>query len=259
MPERPSGSTLEVVPAHLEQLTQLALASPWLLGVLVAMATVDALLPVVPSEALIIGAGVAAAAGQQDLLAVIGAAALGSSIGESAGYVLGRALGPAVRGRFAPGGTQALAYDRFSRLLTERGGAVLLTARFVPAGRTVATITAGAMRYPTGRFLAYTAMGTPLSAAWSALLGYLGGATFARNPLFGLAFGLTLGTVVGLVIGAIQRHRGRADEPAPVIPDERPEPVLTAAARAPRVRSERDSRRPLPRHPPHPLARTGFG
>jgi membrane-associated protein len=220
------------VQAYLEQLTQLALASPWLLGVLVAMAVVDALLPIVPSEALIIGAGVAAATGEQNLLVVIGAAALGSFIGETAGYLIGRTFGPAVRGRFQPGGTKALAYDKFSGLLAARGGTVLLTARFVPAGRTVATITAGAMRYPTGRFLAYTALGTPLSAAWSALLGYLGGATFAQNPLFGLAFGLTLGTVVGLVIGAVQRRHSRADRPAPAVVDELPEPVLMAAAKS---------------------------
>jgi membrane protein DedA with SNARE-associated domain len=220
------------VQAYLEQLTQLALASPWLLGVLVAMAVVDALLPIVPSEALIIGAGVAAAAGEQNLLVVIGAAALGSFIGETIGYLIGRVFGPAVRDRFEPGGTKATAYDRFSRLLAARGGTVLLTARFVPAGRTVATITAGAMRYPTGRFLTFTAMGTPLSAGWSAMLGYLGGATFAQNPLFGLAFGLTLGTVVGLVIGAVQRRRTRAEEPARPVLDELPEPALTAAARS---------------------------
>lgn len=217
--------------AYLEQVTQLALASPWLLGVLVAMAVVDALLPVVPSEALIIGAGVAAATGAQNLLVVIGAAALGSFIGEIAGYLIGRSFGPAVRGRFAPGGTKALAYDRFAGLLAARGGTVLLTARFVPAGRTVATVTAGAMRYPTGRFMLFTALGTPLSAGWSAIIGYLGGATFAQNPLFGLAFGLTLGTVVGLVVGAVQRRRTRAAEPAPVLA-ERPEPLLTAAARS---------------------------
>jgi len=180
------------------------------------MAVVDALLPVVPSEALIIGAGVAAAAGQQDLLVVIGAAALGSFIGETAGYVIGRALGPSVRGRL--GGGRRVAYDRVAALLTRRGGTVLLTARFLPGGRTVATLVAGAMNYPTGRFLTFTALGTPLSAAWSAVLGFLGGAAFAENPLFGLAFGLSLGTVAGLLLGALPKLRARrADRPDPVL------------------------------------------
>jgi membrane-associated protein len=219
---------------YLEQLTQLALGSPWLLAVIVAMAVVDALLPVVPSEALIIGAGVAAAAGQQDLLVVIGAAALGSFIGEAAGYLIGRAFGPAVRDRFAADGAKAAAYDRISALLTARGGTVVLTARFLPGGRTVAALTAGAIRYPVGRFLGFTALGTPLSAGWQAVLGYLGGATFAENPLFGLLFGLSLGTVAGLAIGAVQRLRARAAARAMVLSAPVPEPeplrVLTGAA-----------------------------
>ncbi|MCO1660641.1 DedA family protein [Pseudonocardia humida] len=245
MPGAGARRTLEYVQEYLEYVTQIALASPWLLGVIVAMAVVDALLPVVPSEALIIGAGVAAAGGQQDLLVVIGAAALGSFIGEVAGYVIGRALGPAVRGRL--GGGRAAAYDRVAALLARRGGTVVLTARFLPGGRTVATLVAGAMTYPTGRFLAFTALGTPLSAAWSAVLGYLGGATFAQNPLYGLAFGLSLGTVAGLVLGAVPKLRARraATRPAPapvavVVPQQRvpegdaggvePVRVLTGAA-----------------------------
>jgi membrane-associated protein len=237
MPPPPRRRNLGVVQEYLESVTQLALASPWLLAVIVAMAVVDALLPVVPSEALIIAAGVSAAAGEQHLLVVIGAAALGSFIGETAGYLIGRGLGPAVRGRFERDGARAAAYDRIAGLLDRRGGAVLLTARFVPAGRTVATVTAGAMRYPTGRFLAFTALGTPLSAGWSAVLGYLGGATFAENPLFGLAFGLGLGTVAGLVLGAVQRRRlaatGRPDLPAgapTALPEVEPARVLTGAA-----------------------------
>jgi membrane-associated protein len=231
------GRNLEDVQEYLEHLTHLALASPWLLGVIVAMAVVDALLPVVPSEALIIGAGVAAAAGQQDLLVVIGAAALGSFIGETAGYVIGRLLGPAVRGRFTDG-ARAAAFDRIAGLLDRQGGTVLLTARFLPAGRTVATVTAGAVHYPIGRFLAFTAMGTPLSAGWSAVLGYLGGATFAENPLFGLAFGLALGTLAGVALGAAQKMSARrADQLGPVgapEPEREAEPVrvLTAAARS---------------------------
>lgn len=195
--------------AYLEQITQLALASPWLLAVIVVMAVVDALLPVVPSEALIIGAGVAAATGEQNLLVVIGAAALGSLIGESIGYAIGHGVGPAVRARFFADGPKAAAYERISRMLATRGGAVLIVARFIPAGRTVATVTAGAMRYPFDRFLLFTVLGTPLGAAWSAILGYLGGATFAENPLLGLAFGMTLGTVVGIAIGAVQKARMR--------------------------------------------------
>jgi len=101
------GPVLEM----LRLVTEVAITSPWLLAVIVGLAAVDALLPVVPSEALILAAGVAAAAGQQDLLLVIGAAGLGAFLGEVAGYGIGRAAGPAVRGRLRPGRDPAFGHD----------------------------------------------------------------------------------------------------------------------------------------------------
>lgn len=194
-------------------LTETAVASPWLLAVIVGLAVLDALLPVVPSEATIVAAGVAAAAGQQDLLLVIGAAGLGAFVGEVAGYLIGRGIGPGVRARFASSGSRAAAFDRVERLLRRRGGTVLLTARFVPAGRTAATLAAGATRYPLGRFLAFTLAGALLSAAWQALIGFAGGTAFAGQPLVALGVSLGLATVVGLVADVVRRLR----RPAPAV------------------------------------------
>jgi membrane protein DedA with SNARE-associated domain len=189
----------------LRLVTEVAITSPWLLAVIVGLAAVDALLPVVPSEALILAAGVAAAAGQQDLLLVIGAAGLGAFLGEVAGYGIGRAAGPSVRGRLRAGSPRQAAYDRVAGLLARRGGTVLLTARFVPAGRTAATLAAGATGYPGRRFLGFTLVGAWLSAAWVAVLGYLGGTAFAGNTLLALAVSFTLATVIGLGVEGVRR------------------------------------------------------
>jgi membrane protein DedA with SNARE-associated domain len=197
------------VPAHLDHVTQLVLASPWLLALLMVVAVIDAVLPVVPSEALIITAGVAAASGLQDLPVVIAAAAVGAFLGETTGYLIGRTLGPAVRGRWARRGTRALVYDRITQVLATRGGLILLTARFVPGGRTFSSLTAGASRYPTHRFFGFISLGTPLSATWSAMLGFLGGAMFADKPLLGLVFGIAIGSTVALSFEAVRRWRGR--------------------------------------------------
>lgn len=195
--------------ASLDHVTQLVLASPWLLALLVVVAVVDAVLPVVPSEALIITAGVAAASGLQELPVVIAAAALGAFLGETTGYLIGRALGPAVRVRWAGRGTRALVYDRITQILTTRGGLILLTARFVPLGRTFSSLTAGASRYPTHRFFGFISLGTPLSATWSAMLGFVGGAVFADMPLLGLVFGIAIGSTVALTVESIRRWRAR--------------------------------------------------
>jgi membrane-associated protein len=196
-----------------------ALASQWLLLVIVGLAVVDALLPVVPSEALIIAAGVGAAAGNQDLVAVIAAASLGAFVGEVASYVLGRGFGSAVRGRLVPGTPRAELFARTERTLTTRGGLVLLTARYVPAGRTVAALAAGAIQFPTRRFVGYSALGATMSAAYVAILGFLGGAAFARDPLVALLVSLGVGTAIGMVVALARRRRTDAEpvaSPTPV-------------------------------------------
>ena len=195
-----------------------ALASQWLLLVIVGMAVVDALLPMVPSEALIIAAGVGAAAGGQNLVAVIGAAALGSFVGEFTAFLLGRLFGSAVRDRLAPGTPRAELFARTERMLTTRGGLILLTARYIPAGRTVAALAAGASGFGTRRYVGYSALGATMSAAYVAMLGFLGGAAFASDPLVALAVSLTIGTTIGSVAGLVRRLRSgaaRTIEPTP--------------------------------------------
>lgn len=236
---------LEHVIDGLRVATELVLASPWLLLVIFGLAVLDALLPVVPSEALIVAAGVGATTGEQNLVLVIGAAAAGSFVGESIGYGIGRVVGPPLRTRLKPGSQIEAAYDQMRALIHSRGGAVLLGGRFLPAGRTAAVLAAGAAGYPLSRFFGFTAVGVFLSAGWQSLIGYFGGAAFAGDPLLALAAGLTLATLIGFVVEAIRRARHRDGEsgaaaPAPrdvVVPDEErdaavgAEPELVPAAR----------------------------
>jgi len=196
-----------------------ALASQWLLLVIVGLAAVDALLPVVPSEALIIAAGVGAAAGGQSLVAVIAAASAGAFVGEVGSYVVGRGFGAAVRARLEPGSPRAELFASTERTLTTRGGLILLTARYVPAGRTVAALAAGAIRFPTGRYVGYAALGATMSAAYVAMLGFLGGAAFASDPLVALLVSLGVGTAIGAVAGMVRRRGG--GQPAPVVVEPR--------------------------------------
>lgn len=193
----------------LRLVTEAALASPWLLAVIFALAVVDAVVPMVPSEALIMAAGVASVTGAQNLLAVIAVAAAGAFVGEVIGYLIGRGIGPGVRSRFVPGGSAAAAFDRIARLLDRHGGPVLLAARFLPGGRTVATLAAGATGYPVPRFLAFTAAGAPLSAIYQAMFGFVGGAAFAHDTVTALLVSFGLATSVTLVVEAVRRLRSR--------------------------------------------------
>ncbi|GAA5111702.1 DedA family protein [Pseudonocardia adelaidensis] len=202
-----------------------ALASQWLLLVIVGLAVVDALVPMVPSEALIIAAGVGAAAGHQNLVAVIAAAALGSFVGEFVAFLLGRGFGAAFRGRLAPGTPRAELFARTERTLTTRGGLILLTARYIPAGRTVAALAAGASRFPARRYVGFSALGATMSAAYVAVLGFLGGSALSSDPLLALAVSLGIGTTIGSVVGLVRRLRTGTAPVVQVAPAQPPTPV----------------------------------
>lgn len=197
---------LDLVAGGLRQMLEGALTSQWLLLVILGLAVVDALLPAVPSEVMIIAGGVAAAAGTQDLVLVVGAAATGSFIGESIAYGIGRGFGPAVRARLVSGTARATTFAAVERVLLRRGGLILLTGRFIPAGRTVAAMAAGATNFPGNRFVAYSGPGAVLSAAYTALLGFIGGAAFAGDPLAALLVSLGAGTVITVMIGLSRRR-----------------------------------------------------
>ena len=72
-------------------------ASGWAYGIVFLFAVLDALVPVVPSEASVITAGVVAAAGGLYLPLIIAAAAGGAFLGDNAAYLIGRRSAPVRR------------------------------------------------------------------------------------------------------------------------------------------------------------------
>jgi len=71
------------------------MSSPWIYMVLFAIAALDGVLPVVPSETSVLTAGVFAASGETSLPLVILAAALGAFAGDQVSYAFGIAPGHA--------------------------------------------------------------------------------------------------------------------------------------------------------------------
>lgn len=183
----------------------IAMASHWLLLILFAAALIDAVFPVVPSEGMVITAGMAAAAGHQNLPLVIAVAMAGSVIGESVCYFLGRGSGPALHRWMKRQERRQQLYEKVSAALHSRGGLILMTVRYIPGARMVATLTAGATRYSFKKFLVFTFAGVTIAYTYVALLGYLGGDAFAHDQLKGLAFSLSLAAVIGLVVETSRR------------------------------------------------------
>jgi membrane protein DedA with SNARE-associated domain len=83
----------------------------------------------------------------------------------------------------------------------------------------VAALAAGASGYPRRRYVGFSALGATMSAAYVAMLGFLGGAAFAGDPLVALGVSLSIGTAIGSVAGLVRRLRsGNAPvaKPAPM-------------------------------------------
>lgn len=179
-------------------------ASGWAYAVVFIFAFLDALLPVVPSETAVITAGVVSATGQLSLPLVITAAACGAFAGDNTAYFIGHRFGPYAKARFFRGEKGRKTIRWTERQLAERGGELILVARFIPGGRVAVTLSAGATRYPWPRFAVFDAVAGIVWASYAALLGFFGGKAFERTPWAGLLLALAIAFAV---TGAVELGR----------------------------------------------------
>lgn len=203
------------------------MTSPWIYFAVFALAWLDAFMPAFPSESAVITAGVFAASGQPHWALVIVVAALGAFAGDGTSYAVGRRLRHRAARRAAPGSRRAAALARARRTLDARGGVIIVVARYVPGGRTAATLAAGTVGYPARRFAAFAALAAVSWAAYGTLVGLVGGAAFEDEPfkgvLLGVGLALSATAVVELVRARLRRRRRARDAASPS-----PEPIAAA-------------------------------
>ncbi|MEV4758150.1 serine hydrolase [Micromonospora sp. NPDC049559] len=183
------------------------MTSPLLYPLLAGLGSLDGVLPMIPSEAAILTAGVFAHTGAPSLLLVVVATALGVFIGDHLAYGLSRSvLGPRLinRSKYA---RRAVAVA--GRQLDRRAGLLIVTSRFLPGGRVTMNAACGTARVPLSRFSPASAIAALAWAAYMAGLGYLGGAAFVENPLLGLAVGLALSFACGGIVELVRRWTAR--------------------------------------------------
>jgi membrane protein DedA with SNARE-associated domain len=160
------------------------------------LAYFDALVPVVPSETSVITAGVVASTGDLNLMLVVAAAASGAFLGDNTAYFIGHRFGTRINDRFFSGKKARERVAWAQRQVMERGGELILIARFIPGGRTVVTLSAGTLGYPWRRFVIFDAVAALGWALYAALLGYLGGHAFEKAPWKGLLLALGIAFAV---------------------------------------------------------------
>jgi len=179
----------------------------------------DAILPILPGETVIIAFGVATA-GSSDprVFLIVLCAAAGAWAGDNLSYLIGQRFGPwATRRFFAPGTKGAARRDWAERSLARFGIGLIIVCRFIPGGRTAVTLCCGLIGYSWRRFTVATAIAGCIWAWYAFLAGRLGGKAFENQPVLGfvVAFGgaLVISGIVELVRRFIAWRKKQAASP----------------------------------------------
>ncbi|GHD98311.1 membrane protein [Streptomyces alanosinicus] len=200
----------------MESLGALA-TGPWIYAAVVVSVLLDVFVPVLPSGVLVITAGTAAAAGTgaatgrvthsvPDLLVLILSAATASVLGDLVAYRLAWRGGARLDRAIARSRRLTTAQERLGDALAHGGGALVVLARFAPAGRSVVSFCAGAAHRRAREFVPWSALAGLSWAAYSVALGYYGaqwlGATWLATAVsLAALFG------AGALAGYLMRRR----------------------------------------------------
>lgn len=197
----------------LEQVEALILSAashPWVLPVAAALCLLDGVVPVFPSESVLVALASIVRDGEPFPLTALWLAGFtGAFLGDVSAYAIGRGVGV---DRFAwmrrPRVQASVALAR--RNLDAHGALLLFTARFIPGGRVAVNITAGAMRYPLPRFVPLDLVSTALWAAYSIVIARLT-AGWLDDAILQIALSVSGAALVGLlldrVVKAVLRRR----------------------------------------------------
>ena len=181
--------------------------------IIFVIAVLDSVLPIVPSETLVIIGGVSAGLGNLWIPLVIVVAAAGAFIGDNMSYLIGREASDWVIRRQTRTDKGAVRMAKIVEQVHERGGLLLITARFIPGGRTALTLSCGVTKQPRRWFISWAAVAAVIWGNYAALLGFIGGKSFEDNHTlafiiaFVSAFSITL--VIELVRWLLKRARYR--------------------------------------------------
>ena len=190
----------------------------WFVLIIFSVALLDSVFPVVPGETTVIAGGVAAGAGNQSLALVIFAGAFGAFLGDNLAYWIGARFEPRVRAWAERKPNRIARLDAAALQIKKRGGILLITARFIPGGRTILTVSSGITQQPRLWFAAWVAIAGTIWATYAAGLGFLFGQAFEDDHA--IAFWLAFGTALGLtfIVEVIRwiRERGK-EQQDPVI------------------------------------------
>ncbi|SED89606.1 DedA family protein [Ruania alba] len=169
-----------------------------------------------PGETAVLALGAATTTGA-DVAWALGVVAVGASLGDHVGYLIGRKLGPALRESALVRRIGVRHWDAGSRMMGTYGTWAIAGSRLLPGVRTVVPAVAGAAGVTYRSFVLGSLLG---AASWSGL--WVGAGATARTALPEMA--RTLGTAGWIAVGVLAlaavvavlvvRHRRNSREKA---------------------------------------------
>jgi len=172
----------------------------------------DVVFPPVPSETIVVTAGVFAAKGDLFVGFVIPLAAAGAFIGDNIAYWLGRGVGDPVADKLFRGEKGRRRLEWAERAIGKHGRTLIILGRFIPGGRSASTFAAGTLEMEYRRFIGADLIAVALWATFATMLGFAGGSTFKDSHWKPLAASLAVATLIALateVYRRIQKRRGK--------------------------------------------------
>lgn len=183
------------------------------LGIVLLMC-LENVFPPIPSELIMPASGFAAARGELNILGVILAGTLGSVLGTTPLYILGRLVSEDRLAGWA---------DRYGKWLTlsgkdiraaddwfdAHGHKAVLFGRLVPGIRSLLSIPAGLSEMPFWKYLLYTSIGTAIWASALAVAGYALGENYEQiEHLIGpIGYVVLAGLVIWALLAIARRRR----------------------------------------------------
>jgi membrane-associated protein len=182
----------------------------WSYPLIFGIAMLDAFFPVVPSETLAITGGVLAGSGDLNLLLVILAASTGAIVGDNISFFIGHFVGERTLKRWFRSDKARKRLEWAERQLDERGGYLIVIARFIPGGRTAVTFSSGYVpTMPWRRFIVFDVIAGVIWGSYTALLGYVGGRQFEEQPWKGLLIAFAAAILIAGSIEVVRHLRRR--------------------------------------------------
>lgn len=191
---------------HLQEGVLALVDTPWILLVIFLFTIIDGFFPPIPSESLVIAAGVLSVSGAGAPLGLlILAAAGGAFVGDMIAFHIGRYLPiekiPVLRGQKAQ---KVLQWAE--RALKSRATVFIMSARFIPVGRVAVNVTAGAVGFPRLFFIVIDSLAAIFWACYSVALGLAFGHILKDMPLLGVALGVSGGVLIGFILDFILKR-----------------------------------------------------